>query len=129
MKRIVQILRYLFAAFYIFSALGYFFGFMPLPKMDGMAQQLIDAMVSSGYLMTLIKLTELAGGVLLLFSVTGPLALAVLAPVTLNIFLFNLILNPTQLILGLIMLIIHLVLVWNFREKFMLVFRKETLGN
>ena len=128
MKIFFRILRYLFAAFYIFSALGYLFGFMHLPKMDGMAQQLISAMASS-YLMSFVKLTELAGGVLLLFSVTSPLALAVLAPVTLNIFAFDLILNPSLLVLALIMLIIHLILVWNFRERFLLVFRKETLGN
>lgn len=129
MKRVFQIIRYLFAVFYIFSAAGYFFGFIPLPKMDGMAQQLIDGMVGSGYLMTLIKLTELVGGILLLFDVVGPLALTVLAPVTLNIFLFNLILFPSQVIIGLLMLVIQLVLVWSYRERFMLLLRQETLSN
>lgn len=125
MKKVAAVFRYVFAIFYVFSALGYFFGFMPLPKMDGMAQQLMDAMVSSGYLMIFVKLTELVGGILLLFNLSGPLALAVLAPITLNIFLFNLILNPSQTFLGLIMLLIHLGLVWNYRERFMLVLRKE----
>ncbi len=125
MKRVVQIIRYLFAAFYIFSALGYFFGFMPLPKMDGMAQQLINAMVGSGYLMVFIKLTEFIGGILLLFNFLGPVALAVLAPITLNIFLFNLVLNPSQMVLGIIMLIIHAGLTWNYRERFILFLRRE----
>lgn len=127
MKRVVQIIRYLFAAFYVFSALGYFFGFMPLPKIDGMAQQLVDAMVGS-YLMPFVKLTELVGGILLFCNLVGPLALAVLAPITLNILLFNLFLNPSNLVLGLIMFVIHLVLVWNYKERYMLLFRKETLG-
>ncbi|MFZ3102008.1 MAG: hypothetical protein WA131_11225 [Desulfitobacteriaceae bacterium] len=123
MKKAATVVRYLFAVFYIFSALGYFFGFMPLPKMTGMAQQLIDAMIGS-YLMTFVKLTELVGGILLLFNVVGPLSLAILAPITLNIFLFNLTLNPSELLVGLIMLLIHLGLTWHYRERFMLFFRK-----
>lgn len=124
MKRVLQIIRYLFAVFYIYSALGYFFGFMPLPEMDGLPQQLIDAMVASGYLMVFVKLTELAGGILLLFDIVGPLALAVLAPITLNILLFNLVLNPSLIVMSLIMLLIHLALVWNYRVRYLLMFRK-----
>lgn len=30
MKRVVQIVRYLFAVFFIISGLGYFLGFMPV---------------------------------------------------------------------------------------------------
>lgn len=125
MKKATTVLRFLFAIFYIYSALGYFFGFMPLPKMEGMAKQLIDAMVASGYLMFFVKLTELVGGVLLLFNSSGLLGLAVLAPITLNILLFNLVLNPALMGLGIIMFVIHLALVWNYRQKFMAVLRKE----
>lgn len=125
MKKATTVLRFLFAIFYIYSALGYFFGFMPLPKMEGMAKQLIDAMVVSGYLMFFVKLTELVGGVLLLFNSSGLLGLAVLAPITLNILLFNLVLNPALMGLGIIMFVIHLALVWNYRQKFIAVLRKE----
>lgn len=125
MKRVFQIIRYLFAAFYILSALGYFFGFMPMPKMDGKALELMGAMAGSGYLLIFVKLTELVGGILLLIDLFGPLALAVLAPITLNIFLFNLVLNPSQLPLALIMLLIHLGLTWNYRKRFILILRSE----
>jgi len=127
MKKVALVVRILFAIFYIYSALGYLLGFSPLPKMDGMAQQLVGAMVGS-YLMAFVKLTELVGGILLLFNFLAPLALAVLAPITLNIFLFNLTLNPSLIVLSLIMLLIHAGLTWNYRERFTLFFNKETLG-
>jgi uncharacterized membrane protein YphA (DoxX/SURF4 family) len=125
MKRAIQILRYLFALFFIISGLGYFMDFMPLPKMTGMAQQLVGAMVGSGYLMILVKLTEIAGGLLLLCNLLAPLALAVLAPVMLNILLFNLFLNPSTVPFSAVLLVIYLGLVWNYRARLMLVFNKE----
>ncbi|MEI2354911.1 DoxX family membrane protein [Mesobacillus zeae] len=117
------VLRYLFAIFYVYSALGYFFGFMPLPPMTGMAQQLIDAEVASG-LMTFVKITELVGSILLFSDLLAPLALAVLAPITINILFFILVLNPSLTVLGVVMFLVHLVLVLNYRERFMLLFRK-----
>ncbi|CAM3670234.1 DoxX family membrane protein [Mesobacillus zeae] len=123
MKKVSLVLRYLFAIFYVYSALGYFFGFMPLPPMTGMAQQLIDAEVASG-LMTFVKITELVGSILLFSDLLAPLALAVLAPITINILFFILVLNPSLTVLGVVMFLVHLVLVLNYRERFMLLFRK-----
>ncbi|RID82011.1 DoxX family membrane protein [Mesobacillus zeae] len=123
LKKVSLVLRYLFAIFYVYSALGYFFGFMPLPPMTGMAQQLIDAEVASG-LMTFVKITELVGSILLFSDLLAPLALAVLAPITINILFFILVLNPSLTVLGVVMFLVHLVLVLNYRERFMLLFRK-----
>lgn len=123
MKKVSLVLRYLFAIFYVFSALGYFLGFLPLPKMTGMAQQLISTEVAAG-LMNFVKITELVGGILLFSDLLGPLALAVLAPITLNILFFMLVLNPSSAVLGVIMFLIHLVLVLNYRERYMLLFKK-----
>jgi uncharacterized membrane protein YphA (DoxX/SURF4 family) len=123
LKKVSLVLRYLFAAFYIYSALGFLFGFMPLPKMTGMAQHLIDAEVSSG-LMTFVKITELVGSILLLSDLLAPLALALLAPITINILFFILVLNPSLTGLGVSMFLVHLVLVLNYRERYMLLFKK-----
>lgn len=125
MKRVVQIVRYLFAVFFIISGLGYFLGFMPLPKMTGMAQQLIEAMVASGYVMTFVKITELLGGILLLWNLLTPLALAVLVPIMLNILLFNLFLNPSAIPFTFVLLLIYLGLIWNCHERLLGVFQTE----
>ncbi|WP_310366570.1 DoxX family membrane protein [Neobacillus drentensis] len=117
------VLRYLFAVFFIYSALGYFFGFMQLPPMTGMAKELISAEVAAG-LMTFVKITELVGSILLLSDLLAPLALALLAPITINILFFILMLNPSLTVLGVSMFLVHLVLVLNYRERYMLLFKK-----
>lgn len=123
LKKVSLVFRYLFAIFYLYSALGYFFGFMQLPEMTGMAQQLISAEVDSG-LMTFVKITELVGSILLFSDLLAPLALAVLAPITINILFFILVLNPSITVIGVSMFLVHLFLVLNYRERYMLLFRK-----
>lgn len=109
----------------LLSGLGYFLGFMPLPQMEGTAQQLIDAMVGSGYLMNFVKMTELIGGTLLLFNISAPLGLIFLAPIVLNILVFNTVLNPAMIIFSLVITLIYIGLVWNYRVRFMALFVKE----
>lgn len=127
MNKVIQVLRFLFAIFFIFSGLGYFIGFMPLPEMTGAAKQLIDAMVNSGYLMNFIKVTELVGGVLLLFDFLAPLALTFLAPIMLNILIFNIALNPAAIVMTIILTLIYLVIVWNYRARFTNLIHKEPI--
>lgn len=88
-----------------------------------MAQQLISAEVDSG-LMTFVKITELVGSILLFSDLLAPLALAVLAPITINILFFILVLNPSITVIGVSMFLVHLFLVLNYRERYMLLFRK-----
>lgn len=82
-------------------------------------------MVKSGYLMTFVKITELVGRILLIFGIIAPLGLLVLAPIILNILLFNIVLNPASVLFSLIVTIIFIGLVWNYRDRFMTLFVKE----
>lgn len=125
MKRFIQIIRYLFAVFFVLSGLGYFMGFMPLPQMTGTAQQLVDAMVNSGFLMNLVKITEILAGLLLLCDLIAPLALVIMAPVLLNILIFNLVLNPSAIAFSIVLFIIYLGLVINYRARFMTLISRE----
>ena len=65
-------------------------------------------MMASGYLLTLVKLCETVCGLLLLSGFFVPLALVILAPVVLNIFLVHAFMAPSGLplaiILGLLMI-------------------------
>ena len=80
-------------AFAVFGA-DFFFHFLPQPKPEGAAGELAGAMYNSGYLFHAVKLIELAGGILLLSGLFTPLALTLLAPIVVNIVLFNLFLTP-----------------------------------
>jgi len=70
------------------------------------------------HLFTLLKVTELAVGLLLLTNRFVPLALVVLAPITLNIVLVHLLFAPSGLPVALLVLALHLYLAWSYRSAY-----------
>ncbi len=79
--------------FTVFGLNG-FLGFLPTPEMPAAAGGFIGALVATGYMFPLIKGTEVAAGLLLLGNRFVPLALTLLAPITVNILLFHVVLAP-----------------------------------
>ena len=81
----------------IFTVFGLngFFHFIPMPEMSAGAGSFLGALADSGYMFPVLKITEIACGVLLLIGRWVPLALTILAPVVLNIVLFHVFLEPT----------------------------------
>jgi hypothetical protein len=64
-----------------------------------------------------VKATEVVGAVLLLTNRFVPLALTLLAPVIVNIFLFHAILTPPNP-LAIFLLLAEIALAWSYREAF-----------
>ncbi len=89
------------------------FGFMQMPQqpMPEPAMGFMKGMMGTGYFFPLLKMTETICGVFLLVDIAAPLALVVLAPVTLQIMLFHSCLTPGagNLVLPLIMVITHVI--------------------
>jgi len=75
----------------------------------------------------LIFTTQTLGGALLLVNRFVPLALALLAPVVVNIILFHLFLAPSGLPIATVVLVLELFLAWSHRAAFrsMLAFRSK----
>ncbi len=94
---------------------------MPTPPSPPDASPGMVALItglSGSYLLTLVKLTEVAVGALLLANRFVPLALVVLAPVTVNIVLVHLLLAPSGLPIALVVLALHLFMGWSYRGAF-----------
>ena len=118
-------LRYLLGAiFFIYGLDGFFhFQFMSAKTVSEPAGAFIGALINSGYLWTLLKMTETVGGFLLLTNLYVPLALTILAPVVVNIFLFHLVLNPAGWAmgiypLGITIVVAEVALAWFYRAYF-----------
>lgn len=79
--------------YFVFGLNG-FFQFLPQPPLPAEAMSFLSGMISSGYFFPLLKGTEVVAGALLLAGILSPLALIILAPVTLQIFFFHLFLTP-----------------------------------
>jgi putative oxidoreductase len=81
--------------FFVFGANG-FWHFLPItpPPMPEAAITYMTGLNATGYFIPLLGATETICGLLLLIGFAAPLALIILAPVVLNIFLFHFFLTP-----------------------------------
>jgi len=73
------------------------------PDLPERLQTFNAGLMASGYFMTLLKLTEIVCGLLLISGFFVPLALVVLAPIVLNILFVHLFLEPSGLPLAVIL--------------------------
>src|SRR5260370_17476315 len=86
--------------FFVFGLNG-FLHFIPQPKeMPEVAGEFFGALMKTGYFLPLMFGTQLLVGVLLLLNRFVPLALALIAPVVVNIFLFHLFFLPPRHLLA-----------------------------
>jgi len=98
--------------------LNFFLHFLPMPSAPPRAAAFAGALFASGYLFPLLKATEVVAGLLLLGGLFVPLALAVLAPIVINIVGFHLFLEPSGLPVPLAVLAAELYLAWSYRSSF-----------
>ncbi|HYQ00649.1 MAG TPA: DoxX family protein [Polyangiaceae bacterium] len=103
--------------FFVFGLNG-FLHFLPQPPMSGPPANFAGALFATGYMFPLIKGTEVAASVLLLSNRYVPLALALLAPVVVNIVAFHAFLAPAGLALPIIVLALELYLARSYRDAF-----------
>jgi len=105
--------------FFVFGLNG-FFHFIPQPKdaMSDTAMAFFSGMAKTGYMLPLIFGTQTGVGVLVLINRFVPLALALVAPVIVNIVAFHLFLAPSGLPVALVVLALEVFLAWSYRERF-----------
>ena len=104
-------------SFFVFGLNG-FLNFLPMPPQEGAAGAFMGALAATGYMFPFIKGTEVLVGAALLSNRFVPLALTVLAPVTLNIVAFHVVLAPASLALPIFLVALQLYLAWSYRESF-----------
>lgn len=115
--------------FLVFGLNG-FLQFLPQPKNipDG-ALAFSMALMKTHYMFPLIMGTQLLAGVLLVLNRFVPLALALLAPVLVNIIAFHLWLAPSGIIPGAVALVLEIYLAWAYRQAFLPMLAPRTLSN
>jgi putative oxidoreductase len=100
MRTASGIARYLAGVIFLVFGLNGFLHFIPLPPPDGVAGQFMGALFVSHYL-TLVFGLQVIAAALLLANRFVPLALAILAPVIVNILAFHALMAPSGLPLAL----------------------------
>jgi uncharacterized membrane protein YphA (DoxX/SURF4 family) len=82
------------------------------PKIPERGAALMNAMRESGYLLQFVQWTELVVGILIVSGYFQVVALLILLPVSINIFLFHLFLAPPIYGPGLIILLLNILLLY-----------------
>ena len=111
------VLRYLLGLIFFVFGLNGFLHFLPQPPLEGPAGAFAGALGATGYMFPVIKAVETVVGIMLLSNRFVPLALTLLAPISINIFLFHTVLTPPNPI-AFIVLLGNLYLGWAYRDAF-----------
>lgn len=119
MTSLLYALRLIFGLFWLAFGLNYFAHLFPIPAPTGDAAILMNGLGVSGYMMPLIYGTQIAVGIMLLANRYVPLALLMLAPITANIVLYDVFLNPSGLVIGAVIAVLHATLLYSRRKAYM----------
>lgn len=106
---------------FLVFGLNYFLNFLPNPPMEegSPAAMFIGAMYGSGFL-ALVKVLEIAGGVLVALPKTRRLGLLILGPIVVNILAVNIYLIPGgwMQVPVLLVVVLSVFLLWCERQAF-----------
>jgi putative oxidoreductase len=122
MKILNNISRFLLGLIFLVFGLNGFLHFIPMPPPSGVAGQFLGAMFVSNYLLVVSGL-QVISGALLLINRYVPLALAILAPIIVNILLFHALMNPAGIGLALLAAILWGVVFAGVRSAFSGIFQ------
>jgi putative oxidoreductase len=119
-KKILFVVSLLFGLMFINSGLNKFFNYMPMP--NDLPENMVKAMTAFmqiGWLMPLIAVAEIVGGVLFITNKFRALGAIIIFPVLIGILLTHIIIAPSGLPIALILLGIEMWVIIENREKYL----------
>jgi putative oxidoreductase len=117
MRTVSAIARYLAGVIFLIFGLNGFLNFIPLPPPGGIAGQFMGALYASHYLWVIFTV-QLVAAVLLLINRFVPFAVAMLAPVIVNILSFHFLMAPNGLPLALFVAVLWALIFADLRPAF-----------
>jgi putative oxidoreductase len=119
-KKILFIFSLLFGLVFINSGLNKFFHYMPVPKvMPANMLNLIGAFMSIGWLIPLIAIAEIVGGILFITNKYRALGAIIILPVMVGVLLTHIIDVPSGLPIALPLFAINIWVIIENRSKYL----------
>src|ERR1043165_9296476 len=115
MKFTIIVIRSLMGLLFLISSVGFFLNLFPQPVLEGNLLTFNKGVEASGYLMSLIKATELVVGLAFLSGRFVRLAAVIIFPVIVNIFMVSLMLAPEGIPVGIFLLLGDLFIAFYYR--------------
>lgn len=117
-SKILWVVCILFGLMFINSGLNKLFNYMPMPEdIPAEMLEIMGAFSTIGWLMPLVAVVEILGGVLVLIKPLRTLAAVILFPILVGILLIHILNEPSGLIIALVFFAIELWLLYEGREK------------
>lgn len=118
--KILFVLSLLFGLMMINAGLNKFFNYMPPPAdMPDKMVSVWNAFTEIGWIMPLVGVIEIIGGVLFILPKTRALGAVVIFPIMIGILLTNTITEPSGAPIALIMLVVNLVVLFENKNKYL----------
>lgn len=119
-NKILFVLCLLFGLMFVNSGLNKFFNYIPMPKdMPAEMVKLNEAFMTIGWLMPLIGLVEIIGGVLFILPKTRALGAVIIFPIMVGILLTHIFNAPEGLPIAIVLLAINIWVIIENRNKYM----------
>ncbi len=118
MKKITFLSTLLLGLIYAVFGLNGFLHFLPVPEAPPEGAAFLGALFKTGYVFPIIKAIEFFTGIALLANKFKPLALVIVFPITVNIFLYHTILDPSGAFMAILLMALNLFLAWSERKAY-----------
>ena len=120
MKIVKFIICLLFGLMYINAGLDKFFHYNPMPKPTAEQMKLFAAFDTIGWLMPLVGIIEIIGGLLFIFPKTRALGASIILPVMIGILLHNTYSDPSTkgIAISAVLTLINLWIIIDNKEKY-----------
>ena len=103
---------------FLFASIVVLFKLVPPPEQTGNVKLFMDGVNATGYLMTLIKVTELICGLAFVTGLFVPLASVVIAPIIVNILLFHVFVDTSGLPVAIALVLANSFIAYSNWDKF-----------
>jgi uncharacterized membrane protein YphA (DoxX/SURF4 family) len=119
-NKILFVVSLLFGLMFINAGLNKFFNYIPVPKdMPEKMVKFMAAAVEIGWLIPLVGVAEIIGGVLVIIKKFRALGAIIIFPVMVGILLTNITVSPSGLPLTLVLLVINVWIIIENRAKYL----------
>jgi uncharacterized membrane protein YphA (DoxX/SURF4 family) len=122
-SRVTVVLRVVLGLVLVLVGLNKLFHFMPTPPPTPEMQKFLGALAASGYLIPLVAGVEAVVGILLITDRFVPLALVVLAPISVNIVGAHLAMDPAGIAPAAMVAALNAALAIAYRDRYEAILR------
>ena len=125
MKIATVVARILLGLMFTVFGLNGFLHFIPLPPKPALANEFINLLDASRYMVPVFAI-QLICGVLFLANRYVPLALTLIGPILVNILIFHVLMDPAGIVPGAIATVCWMLVFYSHRSAFARIFRHQT---